>query len=115
MHQKTRNFNANLMQLVPDRYNYQVTRNCNFSDQNGQSCQEICKCNNFHLFTINGHKFSLKMVYFIYPSRFQGHLNYFHNIVAKLCSKDHQSCQEPETLIVGHFFQKKLLDLCEMS
>ena len=25
--------------------------------QNGQSCQEICKCNNFHLFTINRHKF----------------------------------------------------------
>ena len=64
------------MQLVADRYDYQVTRNCNFSDQNGQSCQEICKCNNFQLFTINGHKFSLKMVYFIYPSRFQGHFNF---------------------------------------
>ena len=25
--------------------------------QNGQSCQEICKCNNIHLFMINGHKF----------------------------------------------------------
>ena len=54
-------------------------------------------------------------VYFIYPSRFQGHLNYFHSIVAKLCSTDHQSCQEPETLSVGYFFQIKLLDLCEMS
>ena len=53
------------------------------------------------------------MVYFIYPSRFQGHLSYFYSIVAKLCSTDHQSCQEPETLSVGHFFQKKLLDLCE--
>ena len=104
-----RNFNANLMQLVSDRYDYQVTRNCNFSDQNGQSCQEICKCNNFHLFTINGHKFSLKMVYFIYLSQFQGHLNYFHSIVAKLCSKDHQSCQEPETLLVGHFIFKKVV------
>ena len=38
------------MQLVPDRYDYQVMRNCNFSGQNGQSCQEICKCNNFHLY-----------------------------------------------------------------
>ena len=55
------------------------------------------------------------MVCFIYPSRFQGHLSYFHSIVAKLCSTDHQSCQEPETLSVGHFFQKKLLNLCEMS
>ena len=56
MHQKTQNFNANLMQLVSDGYD-QVTRNCNFSGQNGQSCQEICKCNNFHLFTINGQTF----------------------------------------------------------
>ena len=39
------------MQLVPGRYDYQLTRNCNFSGQNGQSCQEICNCNNFHLFT----------------------------------------------------------------
>ena len=91
------------MQLVADWYDYQVTRNCNFSDQNGQSCQE------------NQQQFSLKMVFFIYPSLFEGHLNYFHSIVAKLCSKYHQSCQEPETLLVGHFFQKKLLDLCEMS
>ena len=53
----TQNFNANLMQLASDRYDYHVTRNYNFSDQNGQSFQEICKCNNFHLFTINGHKF----------------------------------------------------------
>ena len=101
----TRNFNANLIQLVPDQYDYQVTRNCNFSDQIGQSCQEICKSNNFHLFTINGHKFKLKMVYFIYPSRFQGHLKYLHSIVAKLCSTDHQSCQEPEILLVGHFLK----------
>ena len=49
MNQKTPNFNANLMQLVPDRYDYLVTRNCDFSGQNGQSCLEICKCNNFHL------------------------------------------------------------------
>ena len=40
---------------------------------------------------------------------------YFHSIVAKLCSTDHQSCQEPETLSVGHFVYEKLLDLCEMS
>ena len=33
----------------------------------------------------------------------------------ELCTTDHQSCQEPETLSVGHFCQKKLLDLCEMS
>ena len=41
------------------------------------------------------------MVYFIYTSRFQGHLNYFHSIVAKLCTTDHQSCQEPETQKIG--------------
>ena len=40
------------MQLVPDRYDYQVTRNCNFSGQNGQSCQEISNCNSiFSQFT----------------------------------------------------------------
>ena len=31
---------------------------------------------------------------------------YFHIIVAKLYTTDHQSCQKPETLSVGHFFQK---------
>ena len=103
------------MQLVSDRYDYLITRNYNISGQNGQSCQEIYNCNNFYLFTINGHKFQLKIMYFIYPSRFQGHLNYFYRIVAKLCTTDHQSCQKPETLSVGHFFKKKLLDLCEMS
>ena len=37
------------MQLVQvsGRYNYKVTRNCNYSVQNGQRCQEIYKCNNF--------------------------------------------------------------------
>ena len=51
------NYKANLMQLVPSRSDYQVTRNCNFSGQNGQSCQEICNCHNFHfIFTINGHQ-----------------------------------------------------------
>ena len=43
-----------------------------------------------------------------YLSRLQGHFKYFHNIVAKLCTIDHQSCQEPETLSVGYFFQNKL-------
>ena len=51
------NVNANLMQLVLGLYDYYVTRNCNFSGQNRQSCQEISNCNNFYLFTINGHKF----------------------------------------------------------
>ena len=55
------------------------------------------------------------MVYFIYPSRFQSHLNYFYGIVAKLCTTDHQSCQELETLSVDNFFLKKLLDFFEMS
>ena len=32
----TQNFNANIMQLVSSQYDYQVTRNCNFSVQNGQ-------------------------------------------------------------------------------
>ena len=45
------------------------------------------------------------MMYFIYPRQFQGHLNYFHSIVAKLCTTDHQSCQEPETLSVGIFLK----------
>ena len=53
------NFNANLMQLVSGRYDYYVTRNCNFSVQNCQSYQELCNCNNFHLITINLHKFLL--------------------------------------------------------
>ena len=92
------------MQLVSGRHDYHVTRNCNFSVQNGQSCPEICKsCKNFHLITIN-----------IHPS-LHGHLNYFHIMVAKLCTTEHQSCQKPETLSVGHFFQEKLLDLGEMS
>ena len=34
-----------------------ITRNCNFSGQNGQSCQEICNCHKFHFFKINGYKF----------------------------------------------------------
>ena len=57
MHQKTHNFNVNLMQLVPGRYDYYLMRNCNFGGQNRQSSQEICNCNNFYLFTINGRKF----------------------------------------------------------
>ena len=44
-------FNKPARVLVP------IYNNCNFSGQNGQSCREICKRNNFHLFTINGHKF----------------------------------------------------------
>ena len=31
------------------------------------------------------------------------------------CQVVHQSCQEPETLSVGHFFRDKLLDLIKMS
>ena len=31
---------------------YLVAPNCFLG-----SCQEICNCNNFHIFTINGHKF----------------------------------------------------------
>ena len=27
--------------------------------------------------------------------------DYFHSIVAKLCTTEHQSCQKPETLSVG--------------
>ena len=57
MHQKTQNFNANLMQLVSGQYDYHLTRNYNFSGQNGQSCQEICNCKQIHLFAINGHTF----------------------------------------------------------
>ena len=33
----------------------------------------------------------------------------------QVCTTEHQSSQEPETLSVVFFFQKKLLDLCEMS
>ena len=60
MHQKMQKFNVNLMQLVSDRYDYYVTRNCNFNCKNGQSCQEICNCNNVYLIMINVHKFELK-------------------------------------------------------
>ena len=42
-------------------------------------------------------------------------LNYFHSIVVKLCTTEHQSRQEPETLSVADFLKEKLLDLCEMS
>ena len=40
---------------------------------------------------------------------FQGHLSYFHSKIAKLCTTDHQSCQEPETLSVGKFFSTKVV------
>ena len=60
---------------------------------------------------INVHNFYLKLVYFMYPRSFK----LFHRLVAKWCTTEHQSCQEPETFAVGHFFPKKLLDLCEMS
>ena len=33
----------------------------------------------------------------------------FHSIVAKLCITVHQSCQEPETLSVGHFCSKNVV------
>ena len=36
----------------------------------------------------------------------QGHLNYIHSIVATFSPTEHQSCQEPETHSVGHFFPK---------
>ena len=49
----------------------------------------------------------MNLTYFIYPRSF----DYFHSIVAKLCTSDstteYQSCQELETLSVGHFFPKK--------
>ena len=54
-------------------------------------------------------------VFHIYPNRFQGHLNYFHSIVAKLCTTDHRSCHKPEILSVCHCFHKNLSDLSEMS
>ena len=41
------------------------------------------------------------------------HSDYSHSIVAKLCTTEHQSCQEPVTLSIGHFFLKKVLDLCK--
>ena len=41
-----------------------------------------------------------------YVSYIQGHLNHVHSMDAKLCTTEHQSCQEPETLSVGHFFSK---------
>ena len=44
----------------------------------------------------------------------KGHLNYFHNIVAKLCTTEHQSCQEPETLSIWQVL-KKMLELSKMS
>ena len=34
-------FYVNLMQLISDRYDYKVMRNCNFTVENGQSCKDI--------------------------------------------------------------------------
>ena len=46
------------MQLVLGRYDYEVTRNSNFSVQNGQiSCQEIPNCSNLKLIMTNLPKF----------------------------------------------------------
>ena len=42
---------------VLGRYDYQVTRNSNFSVQNEQSCQKIPNCSNFKLITTNLPKF----------------------------------------------------------
>ena len=89
------------MQLVLGRYDYYVTRNSNFSVQNKQSCQEIPNCGNFKLIMTNLPKFQLKLVYLIFPSSFK----LFQCIVAKLWTTEHQSCQEPETLSIVHFFQ----------
>ena len=46
---------------------------------------------------------------------FYCHLNYVHNIVAKPCTTERQSCQEPETFPLGDFFKKKLIDLCKIN
>ena len=67
--------------------------------------------NTVHFIMNTVHKFYKKLVYFIYPRSF----DLFSQHSCQVCTTEHQSCQEPETLSVGHFFQKNLLDLCEMS
>ena len=37
----------------------------------------------------------------------QGHLNYFHSIVAKLCTTEHYSCQKLEARLGGDLKKKK--------
>ena len=59
------------MQLVLGRYDYDVTRNSNFSVQNKQSCQEIPNCSNFKLTMTNLPKFQQKLVYLISPRLFK--------------------------------------------
>ena len=46
----------------------------------------------------------MKLVY-LTISYIQRHLDYFHSIVAKLSAIERHSCQEPETLSVGHFYK----------
>ena len=59
------------MQLVLGRYDYKVTRNSNFSVQNGQNCQEMPNCSNFILIMTNLPKFQRKMVYLISSRSFK--------------------------------------------
>ena len=90
------------MQLVLGRYDYEVTRNSNFSVQTKQSCQEISICGNFKLIMTNLPKFQRKLVYLISPRSFK----LFQGMVVKWWTTEHQSCQEPETLSIVYFFQK---------
>ena len=95
MHQKTKNFNTNLMQLVLGRHNYYVTRNSNFSVQNEQSCQEIPNCSNFKLIVINLPKFQRTLVFLIFPRSFKLFSEHSYQVV------DHRAPKLPRT-----FFQK---------
>ena len=76
--------------------------------QNGQSCQEICNCNNFHLVTIKCTQI-LTEIGVCHISTVIWNI-----FTARLCATEHKSFQEPETFSVGHL-KKKLLDLYEMS
>ena len=111
MHQTTKNFNTNLMQLVLGRYDYKVTRNSNFSVQNKQSCQEILNCSNFRLIITNLPKFQRKLVYLISPMSFKLFSEHSCQVV------DHRAPKLPRTgnSFNSFFFPKKLLDFYKMS
>ena len=99
------------MQLVLGRYDYQATRNSNFSVQNEQSCQKIPNCSHFKLIMPNLPNFQRKLVYLISPGSFKLFSEHSCQVV------DHRA---PKLLRTGNtfnslFFQKKLLDFHKMS
>ena len=99
------------MQLVLGRYDYEVTRNSNFSVQNEQSCQEIPNCSNFKLIMTSLPKFQRKLVYLLSPRSFKLFSVNSCQVV------DHRAPKLPRTgnSFNSVFLPKKLLDFYKMS